>query len=56
MEIKEFVCVDKFQEEADYFHANWMVIQAESRNKARVKYCKLAGTKYIDCHATIRKK
>lgn len=52
---KDYICVDRGQMEADYFHANWMKITAPSRNAAKSIYSKLAGTKYIDCRAILEK-
>lgn len=51
--IRQFKCVDRWQAEADYYHADWRMIEAETRNKAKVKYSRLAHTNYIDvlCYA-----
>lgn len=39
--LKSFDLVDKFCYEADKYHAPYERIQAENRNKAKVKYVKL---------------
>lgn len=53
--VRKFICVDKWQADADYYHANWMIIEAKTRNIAKAKYCKLAETKYIDVLCKITK-
>lgn len=52
---KDYICVDRGQMEADYFHANWMKITAPNRNTAKSIYSRLAGTRYIDCRAVLEK-
>ena len=54
--LKEYKCVDKWQAEADYYHADWRMIESESRNKAKSKYSKLTGSKYIDVICYVNKK
>lgn len=51
--IKVYFCIDKHQLEADYYHADWMKIKADSRNKAKYEYAKRAKTKYVDCIARL---
>ena len=41
--------------EADYYHAYWMVIESETRNKAKYKYSKIAETYYKDVICTVVK-
>lgn len=36
-----YLCVCRLQKECDYGHANWQLIEADTRNKARHKYCQL---------------
>lgn len=55
LNIKKFKCVDKGQMEADYYHADWMFIKAETRNKAKYKYSKIAETEYKDAICTVVK-
>jgi len=52
-EIKAYFCVDRYQMETNYYHANWMRIKATSRNKAKYEYSKRTKTKYIDCVAKL---
>ena len=51
--IRQFKCVDRWQAESDYYHADWRMIEAETRNKAKAIYSRLAKTNYIDvlCYA-----
>ena len=51
--IRQFKCVDRWQAESDYYHADWRMIEAKTRNEAKVKYSRLAHTNYIDvlCYA-----
>lgn len=52
----EYVCVDKLQKESDPHHANWMDIQAKSKNEAKTIYSKQSGTKYIDAVCVLKSK
>ena len=52
----QFDCVCKLCYEADYFHAPYYRITAETRNKAKYKYTKLfpdAEYKNVLCRLTI---
>lgn len=51
--IRKFKCVDKQQAESDYYHADWRIVEAKTRNEAKVKYSRLAKTEYINvlCYA-----
>lgn len=40
---------------ADYYYADWMFIEAETRNKAKYKYSKIAETDYKDVICTVVK-
>ena len=44
--MKEFECVCKEQYNADCYHADYRVIKAENRNKAKKIYSKQTGVDY----------
>jgi len=44
-----YLCVSKLQKEWNYFHANWQLIEAESRGQAKSRYVHIDGhTRFTD--------
>lgn len=53
---RDYLCVSKVQKEWDYCHANWLLIRATSRGKAKAEYCRLDGdTDFCDVECRINK-
>lgn len=54
--IKEYVCVDVDEKEADPHHANWMDIKAISKQNAIKKYSEFNGTSKEKVEAVLKSK
>lgn len=52
--MKKYLCVCREWKELDYLTADWQVIEAETRNKARYLYCQmLPKVRYQNVLATL---